>query len=215
MNVKAVAVCALMLAASPAAAQYWGPYGPGGYGPTVPLSEIEATLRANGLRPIMRPVWSGRYVVVRAVDSTGEAVRVLMNARFGNIVQIIPLPPAPVMGDRYYRPYEPYRPFEPYPRYGAVRPDLKTEPAPSALPPGDPYAPPNAQVAHPGAAAAPYPPMPRPRPAIPAATAAAKPAPDAAVAPSAARAAKAAPETTGSIPSKPGSSSFPPAAPLE
>ena len=65
-------------------------------------------LRANGLRPITQPVQTGRYIVVRAVDPYGSVVRVLFDARYGNIVSIVPLPPAPIVGESYGRPYGPY-----------------------------------------------------------------------------------------------------------
>jgi hypothetical protein len=199
-----------MLAASPALAQPWGPYGPRGYAPAVSPYELQATLRAHGLRQITQPVLSGYYLVVRAVDGYGDVVRVLVNARYGNIVSIAPLPPAPVVGERYYRPYEPYRPYQPGPRYGAARPDLKSEPAPFAGAATGLAAVPNAQQP---AAATTRLPLPRPRPAVPAAAAAANAAPESAAASVALP--PAAPATTGSVPSTRGGSSFPPAAPLE
>jgi len=242
VNVRAVAFCALIMVASPAAAEPWGPYGPGGYPPgPVPLYGIQATLRANGLHPIRPPVFSGPYVVVRAVDSSGEMVRVLLSARSGTIVSVVPLPPAPVVGYRGYygaypypyRPYEayPYPPAEPYPRYSSARPDLKVEPAPPEAPNGQ-YPVPNGQPGAPGqyggpngqsaalnpqdrrSAAPARTPMPRPRPPIPEATAAAKPAP-APEAPHAAPAPTAAAPTAGAAPSRGGAQSFPPPAALE
>jgi hypothetical protein len=205
VNIRAVAFCVAMMAASPAAAQPWGPYGPRGYAPAVSPYELQVTLRAHGLRPITQPVLSGYYLVVRAVDGYGDVVRVLVNARYGNIVSIAPLPPAPVLGERSYRPAEPYRPYQPYPRYGGVRPDLKSEPAPLAGAATGPAAVPNAQQP----VATSRPPLPRPRPTVPATTAVVA-APD-----SAAATAAAAPATIGSVPSSRSESSFPPAAPLE
>ena len=180
MNAK-VALCALVVAAAaaatplPAAAQYYPV--PGGYYETLPPYAIRATLRAQGLRQITPPIQTGNYVVVRAVDETGEVVRVLINARYGNIVQIIPLPPG-MVGQPAYRPYgPPARGYPaPPPRYSDARPDLKVEPAPG---PGDPYAGYNAleqRSAVTPPAAAPRTPMPRPRPATTtAAAASAKP----------------------------------------
>jgi hypothetical protein len=235
VNIKAVAVCALVMLSTPAAAQGWGRYGP-----VFDYQEIRASLRAHGLRPISQPVLSGRYVVIRAIDRYGEPMRVLMSARYGDVIEVTPLPPA-----RVARAWEP-RPFRPYvvyparryealePRTGAVRPDLKDMPA------GPPAA------AHDGYAAVPNPPprsaaltlgrtpTPRPRPAAAGATAAvtpapaateSKPAPAAAApkpattaakqSPPAAAAAPAAPEVTGSIPPKPAGQAFPAPAPLE
>jgi hypothetical protein len=214
-----------MLAASPAAAQPWGPYGPRAYAPAVSPHELHATLRAHGLRPITQPVLSGYYLVVRAVDGYGDVVRVLVNARYGNIVSIAPLPPAPVLGERSYRSYEPYRPYQPYPRYGAVRPDLKTEPAPlvgtangpgaiaNAHQPAGMQQPagiqPPAAMQQPAAVTATRTPLPRPRPTLPSTAAVVNAAPESGAA------AIAAPTTTGSVPNTRSGSSFPPAAPLE
>jgi len=207
VNIRAVAFCVAVMATSPALAQPWGPYGPRGYAPAVSPYVLQATLRAHGLRQITQPVLSGHYLVVRAVDGYGDVVRVLVNARYGNIVSIVPLPPAPVLGERYYRPYEPSRPYQPYPPYGTARPDLKTEPAAPLVgaAPG-PAVVPNAS--HPAAAMAARTPLPRPRPAAPAASAVVTATPESAVA------AAPSPEITGSVPSTRGGS-FPPAAPLE
>ena len=125
MNIKALALCALVGLSTPAAAQ-WGPYGPAGYGP-VGFHEIRASLRAHGLRPISQPVLTGRYVVIRAVNRYGAPVRVLLSARFGDVVSVTPLATAQVAG--FYEP-RPFRPYVVYPdrryetleprRYGAV-----------------------------------------------------------------------------------------------
>lgn len=221
MNIKTVAFCALMMAASPAAAEpwgyygaggYYGAYGAGGYAPPVPLYEVQAALRANGLQAIMRPVLSPPYIVVRAVGTNGELVRVLLNARWGNIVSITPLPPAPIAGVRP-GPYEAYPPraYEPYPRYGDARPDLKVEPPPPPMGPSDAAAPPTMQERRPPAVA--RTPMPRPRPPMTETTAAAKATPELAQAPHAAPAASPPAATTGKAADS--EKSFPPAAPLE
>ncbi len=216
MNLKAVAFCALAMMASPAAAQSWGPYGPGSYvSDSLSLHEIRLTLRWAGLRPVAPPVRSGQYYVLRAVDRSGGLVRVVMDPRYGNILSVVPLPPAPVAG--MYPPNGPYpaRPYEPDPRYGALQPDSE----PSLPPPGVANArrpAPGAQEHRSAAITPARPPLPRPRPAI-AATVAAKPAPETpAEAPSAAPAPAPPPATTGtSVPSKPAGQSFPPAASLE
>jgi len=176
VNAK-VALCALVVAAAaatplPAAAQYYPV--PGGYYDGLTPYAIHTTLRAQGLRQITPPIQTGNYVVVRAVDETGEIVRVLINARYGNIIQIIPLPPGSV-GQQAYGP-PPGRAYPPPPpRYSDARPDLKVEPAPG---PGDPYGGYNAveqraTVTPPPAAQ--RTPMPRPRPATTTAAATAKP----------------------------------------
>lgn len=206
MSGKAIVFWAVMIAASPAAAQTWGPYGPGGYPSAVSPYEIHASLRASGFRPVTQPVYSGAYVVVRAIDSRGELLRVLLNARFGNIVAVTPLPPAPIGSDRFDTSARPGT-VDPYRRYGAVRPDLGVEPAPAA-PHGA-----NAPLRHPRSS---QPPMPRPRPPVPASAAEVKVSgetpqspPEAVQAPpkdSAAAAASGEPSV---------GSAFPPAAPLE
>jgi hypothetical protein len=218
VNLKAVAFCALAMMASPAAAQSWGPYGPGSYvSDPLSLHEIRLTLRWAGLRPVTPPVRSGQYYVLRAVDRSGGLVRVVMDPRYGNILSVVPLPPAPVAG--MYPPSGPYpaRPYDPDPRYGALQPD--SEPSAPPPPPGGPNAQrpvPGAQEHRSAAVTPSRPPLPRPRPAS-AATVAAKPAPETpAETPSAAPAPTPPPATTGtSVPSKSAGQSFPPAASLE
>jgi hypothetical protein len=233
VNVKAVAFCALVMMASPAAAQ-WGPYGQGRYVYDAgSLYGIEATLHAHGMRPVTRPVHSWPYIVVRATDPSGRLVRVLLNARYGNIVEVIPLPSAPVLAERGYPPPGAY----PYPpaerRYGGARPDLKAEPDPvgpgvvygSPPPNGDPQAhgAPRPQDSR-ASITPPRTPMPRPRPAQPTATAkvetpastapvaAAAPAPPAPEAEAAPAAPAASPPPPAAETAKP---SFPPATTLE
>lgn len=234
MKLKALVFCAVAglpaVTAGPAAAQ-WGPYGYARYG-TAPVSPyaIHATLRAHGLRQVTQPVLSGPYLVVRAVDGYGQTVRVLMNARYGNIVQIAPLPPAPVYAGRGY-PYGPYPP-----RYSDARPGPKAEPTPAgphaAYPgpdvPEDPALSPLPPPPRTAAVTPPRTPLPRPRPRVPDGTASAA---NAATGAPPASTAKAAPDITGSVtraaPQAPASSetapaskpadagAFPPAAPLE
>ena len=84
---------------------YYGRYAPGAYArpayaPTISFHEIAASLRADGLRPISRPVFSGRFIVVRAVDRNGDVVRVLLHPRYGDIVSVMRLPPAPTVSPR-------------------------------------------------------------------------------------------------------------------
>ena len=149
VNLKAAVVfCAFALTATPASAQMfgWGPYGAYPAEALSPYS-INVRLRANGLRQITQPVQTGRYIVVRAVDPYGSVVRVLFNAHYGNIVSIVPLPPAPIVGEAYGRPYGPYASREPYPRYGAPPADLKVEPAHVGASLGSHYAEPHAAAA--------------------------------------------------------------------
>jgi hypothetical protein len=236
VNIKAAAVCALVMLSSPAAAQGWGPYGPGGYG-AVGFHEIRASLRAHGLRPMSQPVLSGRYVVIRAIDRDGLPVRVLLSARFGDVVDVRPLPSAQVAGIYEPRPFRPYAVYPdrryPGPEQRAARPDLMAEPPDSLPPNAGPHGadgPPNARAAAPTvpprtAAVTPNrTPTPRPRPPAAGTTAAVTPAPaatdtkPAATAPAAAASALTtpnAPAVTGSTPPPAGRHTFPPAATLE
>jgi hypothetical protein len=219
-----------MMMASPAAAQ-WGSYGPGRFVYDAgSLYGIEATLRGHGMRPVTRPVHSWPYIVVRATDPSGHLVRVLLNARYGNIVEVIPLPSAPVLAERSYPPPGAY----PYPsaeRRGGVRPDLKAEPDPVG--PGVVYGSPP-PYGDPQAHGAPGPhdsrasvtpsrtPMPRPRPAQPTATAKVEaPASTGSIAtPPAAPQTESAPAAPAAAPApapalETAKPSFPPPAPLE
>lgn len=223
VNLKAVAFCALMMMATPAAAQ-WGPYRPGPVYDAISLHEIQATLRAHGMRPVTRPVQSWPYIVVRATDPSGHLVRVLLNARYGNIVEVIPLPSAPVLAERSYPPPGAY-PYPPAERRGGVRPDLKAEPDPVG--PGVIYGDPQAHGASGpqdsrASVTPPRTPMPRPRPAQPTATAKVEaPASTGSIAtPPAAPPTESAPATPAAAPApapaaETAKPSFPPPAPLE
>jgi hypothetical protein len=208
VNLKTIVFCALAVMASPAAAEPWGPYA-SYVGDPRSLHEIRLTLRAAGLHPVSAPVRTGQYYVVRAVDRGGSMVRVVMDARFGNIASIVPLPPAPIAG--LYRPGAPYPagPYEGDPRYGAVPPDF-SEPTAAPPPVGTPMA--GAQGNRSAAGTAARPPLPRPRPAVPATVAGATTAPATSAQPPAAAPAATA---SASAASKPAAQSFPPAAALE
>ena len=184
MKLTAITICAaVMVCATPAAAQSRWAYAPG-YA-AIPPYEIHATLRSMNLRPIGRAGWLGRYIAVRAVDNNGAVVRVMLDPRYGDVVSVVPMTQAPMTA---YRPYraQPYRPYG-EPRYGA-EPRYGTEPRYGAAPPADvtPEAGlPPAAAAPPASRSAaltpPRTPLPRPRPAISGETAAAQvvPAPTA------------------------------------
>jgi hypothetical protein len=144
---------------------------PPGYGLGVPPYEVVAIVRSVGLEPLTRPLRNGPAYVLRAVDPGGQEVRVIVDARVGRIMRVVPL-----TGPRYG--------FAPTP-YGNPRPRIVTVPdgyGPNsriaALPPGT-EAPPTGGVNaapprgpatgaspnHPAAQASP-PPLPRPRPKI-------------------------------------------------
>ena len=168
--------------------------------------EVNGIVRSMGLVPTSRPVREGLTYAVLAADPRGRPVRVIIDARFGDVLSVrrvifagppgaYPEPPR-VYGGVPPRPYAPYE----MPWMG---PDFRP---PGLIGRADPYLP--------------YPPVPRLRPAPPAGN---KPEQKAAAAPAgpggsvvtigpsaAARAAD--PKPTGSTPKPP---SFPPVQSLE
>src|SRR5258708_17625161 len=102
-----VPLCASIVAFSLAAlsaglAQPGPPPYPGtvypGEGMILPPYEVAAIVRSTGLEPLGRPVRQGQAYAVRAIDEAGEEVRVIVDARIGRIVKVIPL-----MEPRYAR----------------------------------------------------------------------------------------------------------------
>lgn len=91
-----IGLLAFALAGSaPAAAQFVPIYpGPGALAP----QEVSAIVRSAGFQPICL-FRNGPVYVVRAVDPSGLHVRVLVNARMGRIVRVVPV------GMRYAEPY--------------------------------------------------------------------------------------------------------------
>ena len=90
MKIKiAVAVLAVALGSSAAAAQpRWYGFGPSEYG-NVPPYHATRLVRAYGMRPVSSPVRMGRNYVVTAVDRYGQMRRVVVDARFGEVVRIV------------------------------------------------------------------------------------------------------------------------------
>jgi len=82
----------------------------------LPPYEIVTILRSTGLNPLDRPVRRGPNYVLRAVDGGGEEVRVVVDARGGEVLSVTPLATAsrgPLPGPRpgtYLGPYEPMDP---------------------------------------------------------------------------------------------------------
>jgi hypothetical protein len=177
---------------------------PPGYAVGVPPYEVVAIVRSAGFEPLTRPFRNGPAYVLRAVDPAGQEVRVIVDARFGQIARVVPL-----MGPRYGLAPPPYG--NPPPRIVTVPDGHGPNSRIAALPPGAEgpptgginAAPPpphgsGAAPHHPSAQASP-PPLPRPRPKIATAeTPAAKPdaAPQAAPSQNAAKDAGKEPETT-------------------
>jgi hypothetical protein len=59
-------------------------------GDLLPPYEIATIVRSAGLDPVSRPMLQGRRYVLRAIDPDGIDVRVLVDARFGEIVAVQP-----------------------------------------------------------------------------------------------------------------------------
>jgi hypothetical protein len=208
---QTIAICAgvlaLALAAESAAAQLVYPVPPPGALLVMPPHEVVAMVRSTGLEPLSHPVRHGPAYVLRAADPAGQVMRVVVDARLGRIVRVVP-----VFGPRYAAPVgpPPYgRPqgrialmpdgYSPNSRIAALPPGVGDPPmhGPGGAYEGLPGA--RAPAAHappqPGAQAGP-PPLPRPRPNVAAAGAStAKPATDAA----AAAAPPAPKDTTGAV----------------
>jgi hypothetical protein len=160
----------------------------------LPPYEVTAIVRSTGLEPLGRPVRQGQAYAVRAVDEAGEEVRVIVDARLGRIVKVIPL-----MEPRYAVPLlrppafgRPPRPLAMVPDGGIEGPEFNA-PGPGGLAAGRPAGAPHEPAAQAG------PPLPRPRPKV-AATEfqAAKPVPGAGAPQDGAKETKSN-ETTGSV----------------
>jgi hypothetical protein len=156
-------IVAFTLAALPAAlAQPVPPYPDTVYpgdGMILPPYEIAAIVRSTGLEPLGRPVRQGQAYAVRAVDEAGEEVRVIVDARLGRIVKVVPL-----MEPRYAMPLlrppaygRPPRPLAMVPDSGIEGPALI---GPGAGGLGRPAGAPHEPAAQAG------PPLPRPRPKV-------------------------------------------------
>jgi hypothetical protein len=115
------ALAALMLAAPASAeplrlAQAMAP-------DVLPPHEILTIVRSTGLDPLGQPIRRGPNYVLRAIGSDDHEVRVVINARHGDIVRVVPimsasrLPPGATMG-----PYERMDSYEPAPPDGTIAP---------------------------------------------------------------------------------------------
>jgi len=70
---------------------------PGVFG-GLPPYEIVAIVRSKGLEPLSRPVRQGPAYVLRAVDPAGRMVHVIVDARMGRIVRVVPATRADAIG---------------------------------------------------------------------------------------------------------------------
>jgi len=159
--------------------------GPRYYDPGLPPYEIVRIVRANGLAPLSRPVRRGPTYMLAASDRSGRQLRVVVDARSGEILTV-----TPVLAMRSYGPWlaSPYDPrILPVPP-AAIPPPDAPPPAISGpgagfdggLPPVPPRPVPNARLANaptavvPAAVTPPHvvapqaqrTPMPRPRPQV-------------------------------------------------
>jgi hypothetical protein len=127
----------------------------------LPPYEIVAIVSSTGLEPLGRPIRQGPAYAVRAVDAAGEEVRVIVDARLGRIVKVVPL-----MEPRYAMPLmrppfgRPPRPIAMVPNGGLEGPPLNG-PGKAGLQGGL-----VAGVPRDPAAQAGPPPLPRPRPKV-------------------------------------------------
>lgn len=125
----------------------------------LPPYEVAAIVRSTGLEPLGRPVRQGQTYAVRAVDDAGEEVRVIVDARLGRIVKVVPL-----MEPRYAMPLLRPPAFGRPPRPVAMVPDGGIE-GPLLNGPGAGGLGPTAGAPHEPPAPA-GPPLPRPRPKV-------------------------------------------------
>lgn len=93
-------------AVTPAAAQYYG-----AEADIISPREAADVVRAAGLDPVSRPVWRpGRYIV-HAIDRYGRELRVVVDARLGEVVRAVAVGGSADFGPRSYDPYP-----RPYPQ---------------------------------------------------------------------------------------------------
>ena len=119
----------------------------------LPPYEVSTIVTSMGMRPIGRPIWRGDRYVLLAIDRYGREVRVVLDARDGQVLAVRPLAGAygqpqygqPQYGQQQYG-YDPrYAPPPPpgYPRGGPAPYDPRFGPAPApgaapgAPPPSD------------------------------------------------------------------------------
>ena len=97
------AALAVLALSAPAAAQG---YGPGG----LPPHEILTILRSTGLDPLGQPMRRGPNYVLRAIDERDREVSVVVSARSGDVLSVMPVQTAsrmpPPRGGLTWGPYE-------------------------------------------------------------------------------------------------------------
>jgi hypothetical protein len=123
-TVATLAALVSLGAATPALAQYRAPPPP--YSGTLPPYEVLTIIRSMGFDPVSRPVLRGPVYVIQALDDVSIPVRVIVDARSGNVVRVTEsqprtayigaapdagfgqrrLPPETVPPGAVYRPYD-------------------------------------------------------------------------------------------------------------
>ena len=69
----------------------------------LPAYEILTVARSMGFKPVSEPSRRGPYYVFQAVDQRGQEVRVVADARFGDIVSVAPISPLNVANTPNYQ----------------------------------------------------------------------------------------------------------------
>jgi hypothetical protein len=156
-TVATLAAIVSLGAATPALAQYRAPP----YGAVLPPYEVVTIIHSMGFEPVGRPVLRGPVYAIQALDDVSIPVRVIVDARSGNVVRVTE--------------------SQPQTAYVGVAPDARFGPRrlpPETVPPGAVYRPYDDDPALPAVA----PPKPKvaartplPRPAPPQSKAAATP----------------------------------------
>jgi hypothetical protein len=151
------------------------------FDPVLPPYEIMSIVRSTGLAPLTRPMRRGPYYILVAVDRVGRQMRVVVDARLGDIVNLRPALAVGSYGPELGRPVAlPGGAMPPTdtgegatgygPRFGGENTLAPTPPRsiPSVRPVNatPPAAPPSSRVAVAEPALPPPPPLPRPRPKL-------------------------------------------------
>jgi len=145
VKIQAILVASLVaLGSSSALAEPLRPI----FGGVLPPTEISAIVRSMGLVPAGRPVRQGLTYAVLAADPRGRQLRVIVDARFGDVLSvrrvIVAGPPGAYPPPRVYgampRPYAPYEmpwmgpDFRPPRMIGRADPDQPYPPVPRSRP---------------------------------------------------------------------------------
>jgi hypothetical protein len=119
------------------------------FGGVLPPTEISGIVRSMGLVPTGRPVREGLTYAVLAADPRGRQLRVIIDARFGDVLSVRRVmaagppgvyPPPRVYGAVPPRPYAPYEmpwmgpDFRPPGLIGRADPDQPYPPVPRSRP---------------------------------------------------------------------------------